>query len=276
MTTRLGQQLIYAFSNQTQGGNPSYVIASSGTWPQFESECIRIAQERACEVTHIHFDDTSGEAQLRFYVASGAIAFCGHGALAASAWAAAAGRVADSLLLDYGSGRLRTHIRTDGVLGFVEQAGVCRELVLDQGSRAQLAAMLFLPALPQDVRVLLGGRQRAKAMIVLPEQSLLRDLKVVPELRDQFCIQHEVTGIYPMLWRTDKIVRARHFPLRAGENEDMATGNIAATVAEMVGGDALPSITIAQGGADCSVARLQVHKLENGSWLVGGTCRFID
>ena len=180
-TTRLGQQLIHAFSKQTQGGNPSYVIASEGERPQLESECIRIAQERGCEVTHIHLDDSPGKAQLRFYVASGAIAFCGHGALAASAWATAAGRAADTLLLDYGSGSLRTHIRTDGVPGFIEQAGVCRELALDQGSREQLAAMLSLPTLPQAVRVLLGGRQRAKAMIVLPEQSLLRDLKVVPE-----------------------------------------------------------------------------------------------
>ena len=71
-----------------------------------------------------------------------------------------------------------------------------------------------------------------------------------------------------MFCRKNEIVMARHFPLHAGENEDMATGNIAATVAAMVGGDALPAITIAQGGGGLLCGQFAVAKSQEWE-LVG-------
>lgn len=272
MLKKLGQQLISAFSNGAQGGNPSYVIATSGSWSQCEQEYISIASERACEVTHIHFDGKLGKAQVRFYVSAGAIAFCGHGALAAGAWAVAAWRATDSLFLDYGSGLLKMYINSDGTLGFIEQVGACRELPINQTLREYITDMLGLKVLPELTRIWLGGRQRTKALILLPDREWLAQLHIQPDLRDQFCRQHEVTGIYNFAIEQRGYLAARHFPY-ASTAEDMATGNIAATVAALVCGTNPHQLNIRQGGARCTESSLYLQPHTEDCWFVSGRYR---
>jgi len=273
MLKELGRQLIYAFSNGAQGGNPSYVIATSGSWSPCEQEYIHIASERACEVTHIHFDERLGKAQVRFYVAAGAIVFCGHGALAATAWAVVAGRAMNNLFLDYGSGMLKMYISSDGTLSFIEQVGTWRELPLNQTLREYVTAMLGLNVLPeQGISIWLGGRQRTKALILLPDREWLAQLHIQPDLRDQFCCQYEVTGIYNFAIERRGYLAARHFPY-ASTTEDMATGNIASTLAALVCGTDPHRLNIAQGGVRCTEANLYLRPHAKDCWFVGGRCR---
>jgi PhzF family phenazine biosynthesis protein len=278
MMNQLGRKLVHAFTNGDQGGNPSYVVATSGHWLDMDRECKRIARTHACEVTHVHFDQKPGRARVRFYVGAGPISFCGHGALAATAWAVATGWADDRLTLDAGNGQLQMQVRGDNCFGFLEPAGPCRPLEMDASLRTQIAAMLGLEDFStcDRLRVWLGGRQRAKAMIALPSPEMLATLSIQPDRRDQFCHRHEVTGIYPFVPEPGGNLAARHFPVHAGLAEDMATGNIASTIAALVCGATPKPLTIAQGGPRCAVSRLHLLPDVDGAWYVGGTCHSED
>ncbi len=275
MTTRLGQALVYAFSYETHGGNPSFVIATSGQRPDLETECRARSKNLGCEFTHLHLSQESSCADVRFYVESGALSFCGHGALAAAAWAVNAGMAQENMLLDYGSGSLS--LRTDGGgerIGFVEQAGQVKEVHIDEPVLASLRAALGLPFLqPESVKVWTGGRQRMKALVSLPSLDLMQGLNIDPEARDSWCQQLGVTGIYPYFQVGPGRIVARHFPLRAGTIEDLATGNIASTLGQHLSGSYAQSLIIEQGGASCSASRLQVQPYET-NWFISGYCRF--
>lgn len=277
MTNSLGQALIFAFTNGEQGGNPAFVIATSGRLPDLQQECIATAQKYACEVTHIHFTGDATPANLRFYVASGPIAFCGHGSLAATAWAVRAGLVQDTLQIDYGSGQMVMQIENGGQkIGCLEQAGATRAVKIGDQDLASIRSILGLPELQaHEVKLWVGGRQRAKALIWLARRELLQTLKLDPAARDRFCQRFDVTGIYPYVNTAPGRIAARHFPWHSGDSEDMATGNIAATMACHVATGGAHGLVIEQGGATCNAARLQVQPLSSG-WLVSGTYRFAD
>ncbi|WP_338845091.1 hypothetical protein V8J88_15475 [Massilia sp. W12] len=272
MTTEIARQLIYAFSQGGRGGNPSFLIVSSGAppdWAALAPAAQQLARTLACEVSHLHLGQQG--TQLRFYVAAGELAFCGHGALAAAAWGLAHGQLQPGMQLHYAHGSVQIQQDADGAPALLEQAGALHELPLCAALSAQAGAMLGWPALPEASRLWLGGRQRAKALILLPAPADLRALVLQPALRDQFCLEHGVSGIYPMCFPAPGQVLARHFPLHAHELEDMATGNIAASVAALCGA---PQVRISQGGPDCDQACLRVQTGADGGWLVGGACRF--
>lgn len=277
MKRELGQQLVYAFANDTKGGNPSYVVATSGQMPEIADRCITLAQQYGCEVSHIHFPKASTRADIRFYVSTGAIAFCGHGAIAATAWAVAAGHAQGALLLDYGSGQVMMQIRLGGHrYGFAEPAGNWTELATTEAELTQLRALLGLPNLQADeIRLWLGGRQRAKVLIRFRRRRHLSQLQVHPTFRDQFCLQHEATGIYLFAVEGPGLIVARHFPVYSGTHEDMATGNIAPTVGDLLSDGQPCEFVIMQGGPGCDVARLELSP-HDGKWFVGGICRFSD
>lgn len=276
--TELGRQLIHAFTDGARGGNASYVIATSGGKPpDMQAECIRIARARGCEVTHLHLVRSPGLSSVRFYVAAGEIAFCGHGTLAAMAWACGAGWGDACAKLQCGASTLELQAAAPGVFGYLEPSGDWTELAPQPLLRADVERLLGLQAgAAGDVRVWLGGRTRAKAMIGLPSRALMARLKIQPELRDRFCRLHGVTGVYPLTVLQRGQIAARHFPMAAGDSEDLATGNIASTVAALLGQARPGALTIFQGGADCMAARLQVDPVHDGLWRVGGSCRHAD
>jgi predicted PhzF superfamily epimerase YddE/YHI9 len=271
---RLGERLIHAFSDGERGGNPSFVIATEGVPLRLDAQCIDEAKRRGCEVTHLHFGENPHIAFVRFYVAAGSLSFCGHGALAAAAWSAAAGRAHGGLLLDFGTAQLHVEIDDDKqCFSYPSQAGRWSELTLTNILRDEVLAILGLSASPvEGMRVWLGGAERAKALIALPRGEWLSKLRVEIDLRDAFCRQHGVTGIYPFMNSDDGGLAARHFALDSGGLEDMATGNIAATVAALVTGSRPRSLTIAQGGPQCDVAFLRLSP-RDGEWLISGSCR---
>lgn len=276
MPHELGRQRIHAFADGERGGNPAYVIASTEPAAARQRELIAIARAQGCEVTHLHFTGEPGTARARFYVPTGEIAFCGHGALAAAAWAMRARQAQDRLLLVYQGGEILMQRHNDGQTGFTDTAGNVREHTLTSPLLRELRAMLGLPDLQgEDVTVHLGGKQRRKALIALSSPRWLARISLDAERRDRFCRQHELTGIYPFAVSAHGDILSRHFPLAAGLDEDMATGNIAPTVAALVCGDRPWPLNILQGGPNCDTARLLLQPTEDGLWFVGGYCRHI-
>lgn len=273
MTHRVKEQLIYAFVNGNEGGNPSYVIATEDS-ASLADECVSIAVREKCEVTHLNFDNRSGSASVRFYVAAGPIAFCGHGTLAAASSASSIGRASTMLRLDFGEGTIDVLIdQRTGLIGYMEPAGRVDDVPLNQALLTQFRLAFRLPDLGEEqLSVSIGGSIRAKALIRFVLSDSLSCLAIDPERRDQLCTQLGVTGLYPFHVVDHGKVMARHFPIGSGHNEDMATGNIAATVAEFLMPSRNRSLEIMQGGKLCNVSRLVVGPTTHG-WLVSGWCR---
>lgn len=271
----LGQDMIFAFANGPGSGNPSYVVATAGERQDLTESGLAIAAQRHCEVTHVHFGATAGQADVRFFTESGTIALCGHGMLAAAAWAARAGRAEQRLTLDHGSGSIALTMSEGGrYVGYDEQAGPTAAVEITPPLLNAIRLALGLHRLRNDdVCLWTGGNLRSKALLRLASPSLLSGLRLDPEARDRFCQQLQVTGIYPYVDMAAGRIRARHFPLYGGLNEDMATGNIAATVARHVLAGTGNSLAIEQGGAACNAASLLVEATAD-AWRVSGACRF--
>lgn len=276
MISDLEQGIVFAFARGESGGNPSYVVASAGERRQMRDACLAIAAQRHCEVTHVHYGETADQAEVRFYTESGAISFCGHGTLAAAAWMARAGRARRKLRLDHGDGSVDLTISEDGLrIGYAEQARTTRMVELDAALMDDIRRMLGLPALEEkDTRLWIGGNLRLKGLLQLASPAMLFQMKLEPEARDQFCHQLQITGIYPYVDLGGGRIQSRHFPLGSAHHEDMATGNIAATVAQHVL-CGKGKLTIEQGGPACDAARLLVEGAEDG-WQVSGECRFVS
>lgn len=266
--------LVFAFANGSVGGNPSYVVATEPGQDCVAAACTALAVARGCEVTHVVFDVQAGAASVRFYSPAGPIAFCGHGSLAAAAWAAASGRASEQLTLHYGAGSIDMHMRDAGrEVGYLERAGQVAALSIDGPRLEQLRAALGLPDLrPDQVKLSAGGAQRLKALIELADADLLGAIAVSSAAADLLCEQLGVTGLYPYCVAGEALVRARHFPMQCGAVEDMATGNIAPTVAQHVTAGASRPLLIEQGGRDCKVSRLMLVP-DGPAWQVNGMCR---
>lgn len=273
MNIELEQQLIYAFANGSIGGNPSLVIATSGSVKKLEDEFIKIAKENSCEVTHINID--SGKSTLRFYVSGGEISYCGHGIIAAAAWLFKSGFYTDYVILFYNHGKVKVQAKDNGYFGFLESPGNKNKIELKNKVIDRLSLMLNIDyEILSQINLYVGGGGRLKALIKLPDKSILKMIKVSSEIRDEFCEEYGVTGIYLYANDDSGNIWSRHFPIYAGNVEDMATGNIAATVAELVCKNGGNEITINQGGDDCNISKLKVIKEPSGDWLVLGCCRF--
>lgn len=266
----IAAQLIHAFSLDHQTGNPSYVIATQGDRPDLAAFCVAESRRRQCEVTHLHFPASAASPELHFYVESGPMAFCGHGTLAAAAMAAFLGRGAGEFELKVGHEIFTMKSEEGGHrVAFRDAAAPLHELTLDGASLRQA---LGLPAsVPLPVRIMSGGRKRLKLLLEMASPADLAALAVDPALRDALCRSLGLTGIY-CFHRTAAGACARHFPLAASV-EDMATGNIAATLAAFLCAGRPRALYIDQGGPACNKARLEVRP-EAGLWWVGGQCRW--
>lgn len=277
MTTRLGHSIVFAFSHSDRGGNPSCVIGTTGNNDESCHQYIELAKRHMCEVTHIHFTGRSDFADIRFYVASGQIEFCGHGLIAAAAWAFRNGHASDAIQLNFHTGSVQAFIADDGRrAGFVETAGEIVEVPVDQQRLDQLRSVLGLHNLRLDeVRLWRGGRIRHKALIRLHAAEALANIRLNALDRDYLCGELGVTGIYPYAITGPENIISRHFPLRAADSEDVATGGIAATMAYHLTPDAPAKLLIRQGGPNCDSAKICVEPFAN-NWRISGECRFAN
>lgn len=277
MITDTKHALVFAFANGSGGGNPSYVLATELGHGIVADACMAIAAARGYEVTHIEFGALAGEATVRFYSPSGPIAFCGHGSLAAAAWAAAAGRAEQRLTLHYGAGSIDMYVREGGrEIGYLERAGKVSSLDVDARRLALLQDALGLCVLnEQQVKLSVGGATRTKALIELAVPELLSGVNLCASAADLLCEHLGVTGLYPFFVVDQTTIRARHFPKHCSGIEDMATGNIAPTIAQHLIPRANRCLLIEQGGSACNVSRLMLTP-SGQAWQVSGMCRIAD
>lgn len=116
-----------------------------------------------------------------------------------------------------------------------------------------------------------------KLVIAFPDKTYLEVIQINGESRDRICEALNTTGIYAFCDISDQnsaSIAARHFPIYSGNNEDMATGAIAPTIANHISKKKTHStVTIFQGGKQVQHSRILVSadNMKN-SWRVGGQC----
>ncbi|WP_161495299.1 PhzF family phenazine biosynthesis protein [Advenella sp. S44] len=121
------------------------------------------------------------------------------------------------------------------------------------------------------------GGAREKIIVQFMNDKFLKMIQVNASIRDEICCSLEATGIYVFADKSNASkskLLARHFPVNLGEQEDIATGAIASTVAKHIWRDGKSrSIDIFQGGKYSNSARIIVSKNAlSDSWHVIGEC----
>lgn len=138
----------------------------------------------------------------------------------------------------------------------------------------------FLPRARGVKLVRSAGALREKILLEVPDSSVLSAIAMnaaSAAARDALCERLQATGLYVFAIVREAgapRIRARHFPLHAGEHEDMATGGIAPTVVRYAAfDDPGPDVVIEQGGPDCGHSRIVVSRSASGAaHRVAGEC----
>ncbi|MFP3506037.1 PhzF family phenazine biosynthesis protein [Burkholderia sp. SIMBA_062] len=274
---------VHAFSANGQRGNAAFVFATDAHERVDIGACTAMAERLQGEVTWIVRGATPSGLGLRFFTPGGEIAFCGHGTLAAAAWRAEHDDGGTEQVFDVGGATIRVGQDAHGRWSYLQEAG--RAQRIDDGDAlADALAALGLPN--PDVLRAAGatlarsiGAPREKLFVALPDAAALHDIAIDPVRRDALCMRVDTTGLYVYAVCGDAPpgLVARHFPLRCGTQEDMATAGIAPTVVRHAGfPDDAGDVVIDQGGPDCANARLVVSMAGPGTARrVAGECVFV-
>jgi len=274
---------VHAFSTNGQRGNAALVFATDARERVDIGACTAMAERLQSEVTWIVRGATPSGLGLRFFTPGGEIAFCGHGALAAAAWRAKHDNGGTEQLFDVGGATIRVGQDAHGRWSYLQEAGRAQRIDGDDALADALGA-LGLPS--PDVLHAAGatlarsiGAPREKLLVALTDAAAMHDITIDPARRDALCTRLDTTGLYVYAVCDDAPPRlvARHFPLRCGTQEDMATAGIAPTVVRHAGfPDDVGDVVIDQGGADCANARLIVSMAGPGTTpRVAGECVFV-
>lgn len=121
------------------------------------------------------------------------------------------------------------------------------------------------------------GALREKVLVEFPNAELISSFVIDPVIRDDVCQRLSTTGIYALTIRRtadSACILSRHFPIHCANQEDMATGGIAPTVARYSELSLyIDEVTIEQGGPYCQNARLVVCTTPlDRMWQVAGEC----
>ncbi|KVN28606.1 phenazine biosynthesis protein [Burkholderia pyrrocinia] len=271
---------VHAFTINGQRGNAAIVFATGAHERVDVDACAATADRLQCEVTWIRRDATPSGSGLRFFTPGGEIAFCGHGTLAAAAWLAArdGDGGAAAQVFDVGGAPIRVEQDAHGRWSYPQEAGGSQPVDSDALADALAALGLRNPDALRAAGAALArsiGAPRDKLLVALPGAAALRDIALDPARRDALCTRLDTTGLYAYAVCDAAAPRlvARHFPLRCGMQEDMATAGIAPTVVRHAGFDAAAGdVVIDQGGPDCANARLVVAAGPGSARRVAGEC----
>jgi PhzF family phenazine biosynthesis protein len=280
MTTLCGA-LVHAFSVDGERGNSAFVFETLAHERVAIDACIAMATGLQSEVTWVQREAAPSQIVLRFFTPGGEIAFCGHGTLAAAAWLANRDGSAADWLFDIGGTPVRVEQDARGRWSYLQEEAATQPI---DGGEALVDAALAL-GLP-DASAIRGagaklarsvGAPREKLFVELPDAAGLRDIAIDAARRDALCERLGTTGVYVFsVCHTGPAPRivARHFPIRCGSQEDMATGGIAPTAVRHAGFVlAAGEVIIDQGGPDCRNARLVVSAARTGTARrVAGEC----
>jgi PhzF family phenazine biosynthesis protein len=256
-----------AFADGPGGGNPCPVVFGADDWTgaQLQAAAAAFGHE-TCFV--LDPADPGAALRLRFFVPNHEMEMCVHATVAAAVVLG----LPDATPVQTPLGVLGVR-RTDGGGALVEQlppqAGPA---VADP---APLLAALGAPAAALgDGPVLPVSTARAKLLVPLAGEAALDGLTPDMEALWGLCDELGVTGVYAYtLDARGADAAARQFPLRAGYDEDPATGVAAgALAAHLAGrdgaGDGLRRLAIAQGRAMGRPSRIEAEATVEGGRVV--------
>jgi len=281
-------RLVHAFSIDGERGNPAFVCEVSPDQPIVPEQWTKLAIHVGSEVTCIQPAHDQSRRSLRFFTASGEIAFCGHGTLAAASFLHESGDRQASFCFQIGRSAIRIDRALDGGWSYPQpayasyvlddviiEADILRALEITRAHRPTRIASSKAIRVGRSV-----GAPREKLLLMLADPIYLREIVIDANARDQLCRRLDVTGVYACAIRRDGGVprlAARHFPAGCGDHEDMATAGIAPTAVRFAclwSDDAIDdAVIIEQGGPLCDNARLSVIG-GVGDWQrIAGACR---
>lgn len=239
------------FSDGPDGGNPCPVVSGADDW---STEQMQAAAARfGAETVFVLPAADGGDVRLRYFVPRHEMEMCVHATVAASVLLGRGGRLPrNPASVETPLGRLDVAWAADSatVAQFPPVFGP--ELTSDERERVLGCLRLPPSALgPGPVRSVSTARPK----LLVP----VRDEKALDTLRPDFeklwtvCDDLGVTGLYPYTLSAHAAdAAARQFPVRAGYNEDPATGVAACALgAQLAAGGAagVRRYTIAQGRA---------------------------
>jgi trans-2,3-dihydro-3-hydroxyanthranilate isomerase len=251
-----------AFADGPGGGNPCPVVLDADDWP---TDLMQSAAAGFGHETCFVLEPEAGsgaDVRYRFFVPNHEMEMCVHATVAATV--------------------LRG---VEGVVRVQTPLGV-RDVVVD-GDRAMVEqfAPRFGPVVDDvaAVRAALGGVEpsgpvrsvstaRPKVMVPLADEATLDALAPDMEALWAACEALGVTGFYPFASTGEDTASARQFPLRAGYDEDPATGvaacALAAHLADLRGNDGRHALTIFQGRALGRPSRIEAEAIREGGAIV--------
>jgi PhzF family phenazine biosynthesis protein len=255
-----------AFADGDGGGNPCPVVFGAEGW---DGERMRAAAARFGHETCFVLDPEDGveaDVRYRYFVPNHEMEMCVHATVAATVLRGRDARVQTPLGV--------RAVRVDAAAG---------RAVVEQFPPA------FGPPVAEDdaLAAALGGARpaglvrsvstaRAKLMVPLADEAALDALAPDLDALWSLCERLDVTGFYP--YARDADVAARQFPLRAGYDEDPATGVAAcalgAHLADQAGDGARVGwhrVTIAQGRAMGRPSLIAAEALRDASGAITET-----
>jgi PhzF family phenazine biosynthesis protein len=262
-----------AFADGRGGGNPCPVVLDADDWTvdQMQAAAAGFGHE-TCFVLAPD-DPAAADVRYRFFVPNHEMEMCVHATVAATVL-----RGVDGLT------RVQTplgvrEVRVDGDRAIVEQFPPRFGPWVED--LAPVAAALGGVVLAGPVRSV--STSRAKLMVPIADEARLDALAPDMEALWDACEALDVTGFYAYTTtgvRGDADVAARQFPLRAGYDEDPATGVAACALAAHLAdadtdADGTHAITIAQGRAMGRPSRIEAQAVRADGAIVatrvGGT-----
>jgi trans-2,3-dihydro-3-hydroxyanthranilate isomerase len=247
-----------AFADGGRGGNPCPVILDADGWDaeQMQATAAGFGQETCFVLTP---DADGADVRLRYFVPRHEMEMCVHATVAAAVLLGDVTRVQTPL------GVRQLWINGDHAL--VEQFPPAFGAPLHDPA----AVLAALGARAGDLAVGSGPVQavstsRPKLMVPLASEAALDALAPDFEALWVLCERLEVTGVYPFAPADDdpELTAARQFPLRAGFDEDPATGVAACALGAYLthhhaGSGGWHRWTIAQGRAMGRPSRIEAH-----------------
>lgn len=241
------------FAASPGGGNPCPVIADADGLSDAEMQSMarKFGQDTAFLLRP---QSKAADLRIRYFVPDHEMGVSGHATIAAITVALRKKKLSsDRAKVETITGTFEVAWtrRGDRILVTLEQNPPVFGAGADP-ARAARALGIGMEAIESPIQSV--SVSRAKLLVPLKDSRVLDGLKPDFEALWQLCDDVKVTGLYPFTRRTDKKnvdAEARQFPLRAGIQEDAATGVAAAALAAYLakGKDGHHEFRIAQGYA---------------------------
>lgn len=225
--------LVDAFTSEPLSGNAAGLVPDASG---LEDEQMRsIARELNASETGFLFTSENADRRIRYFTPTGEIDLCGHATVAAHAWLAEDGRVAEgSHTLETNVGVLDIEIDGGTVWMIQEVADVTRvEIEYDRIASALGIDPATLADIGADLP--LATASTGLGFLVVPVNFLTAlsgadpDFGAIEALTDEF----DVTGLYVLTFDTldgDSTIHGRMFAPGVGVSEDPVTGTASGAV----------------------------------------------